>query len=173
MNNLLHDMATEIREVNAKNGWGLTFNPAQNRDEIPSYIALIHSEITEAWQAQTPREAVRELGDVVVRCLDLGELMQPGYWADCSPEFVFAPDWRELAWASDLMNLHGFASQALELYRKEQDYTAPLLNRLHVLIAHAWQMMERYQAGQHPEQVIYEIVQRNRTRGYRHGGRRT
>lgn len=173
MNDLLHELATEIREVNAKNGWGVDFNPAQNRDELPSYIALIHSEITEAWQAQTPREAVQELGDVVVRCLDLGELLQPGYWAECSPQFAFTPDRREAAWASDLMNLHGFASQALELYRKQDEYADLLLNRLHILVAHTWLMMQRYHAGQEPEQVICEIIARNRTRGYRHGGRRT
>lgn len=170
---LLQELATEIRAVNAANGWGLTFNPTDNRDELPGYIALIHSEITEAWTAERDSDAVRELGDVVVRCLDLGELMQPGYWAECSHEFTHAFDTREGAWANDLMELHSWASQALEQYRKVDDYRPLVLHTLHLLTAHTWRLMERYGAGQQPEQVIREIIAKNRTRGYRHGGRRT
>lgn len=173
MNGILQELATEIREVNAANGWGLDFNPTEKRDEIPGYIALIHSEITEAWQELKPAPAMREIGDVIVRCLDLGELMRPGYWADCSPEFAFNTNHIEESWATDLLHLHSLASHALENYRKKEDYADGLLNRLHVMVAHCWRIMRRYGDVTEPERIIREIIIKNRSRGYRHGGRRT
>ncbi|MFD2609537.1 hypothetical protein ACFSR9_08815 [Deinococcus taklimakanensis] len=171
-NTLLHDLATEIREVNAANGWGLDFDPAQ-RDTIPSYLALIHSEITEAWEANTNADAMRELGDVIIRCLDLGELIQPGYWQECHYQFTHPFDPRQDTWETDLLLLHQKASQALEAYRKEESFTPSLLRSLHLVTANAWRMIERYGMGAKPVEVLRGIISKNRQRGYRHGGRRT
>lgn len=175
INPLLNELATEARTINATNGWGLEFNPDANRDELPGYLALIHSEITEARDAETPREAARELGDVIVRALDLGHLIQAGHWAECDPEFcrIGVRDLRRESWLETLMELHSLTSQALECYRKESDWRPAVLNRLHVLVSTTWDAMRRYHAGQEPEQVVREILAANRQRAYRHGGRRT
>lgn len=172
---LLNELATEARTINAANGWGLDFNPDTNRDEVPGYLALIHSEITEAWTAKTPREAVRELGDVIVRALDLGQLIQPGYWAGCDAEYCWIGD-RDLraeGYPETMLRLHTLTSEALEHYRKDEEWRPALLNRLHVLVSHAWDAMHRYSPRRAPLEVIHEILAANRQRAYRHGGRRT
>lgn len=172
-NPLLHDLATEIREINAANGWGLDFDATQ-RDTIPGYLALIHSEIAEASGARWHRDAIQELGDVIVRALDLGELLCPGHWRHCSHEFALMSfDPRQAKWETDLLQLHQITSEALEAYRKEAEYLPPLLGSLHQLVATTWQHMKWYGAGQDPEKVIRDILDKNRQRGYRHGGRRT
>lgn len=175
MTTLLNDLATEAREINAANGWGLDFDPDTNRDELPGYLALIHSEITEAWTAKAPRDANRELGDVIVRALDLGQLLQPGYWQDCHHEFceIGRRDYRSEIWANALLDLHVLTSEALEIYRKETPYRPGLLQRLHVLVSESWRLMERYPTDLSPERIVREILAANRQRGYRHGGRRT
>lgn len=172
---LLNDLATEARTINATNGWGLDFNPDANRDELPSYLALIHSEITEAWTADTPQEAVRELGDVIVRALDLGQLIQPGYWAECDAEYrrIRLRDLRNESWIDTLMHLHTGTSETLERYRKEPEWRPAVLSSLYALVCTTWDAMRRYHMGKEPEQVIREILAANRQRTYRHGGRRT
>ncbi|MCD0155855.1 hypothetical protein [Deinococcus sp. 6GRE01] len=172
---LLPELATEARRINAANGWGTDFDPDKKRDEVPSYLALIHSEITEAWTAKFPRDASRELGDVIIRALDLGELLQPGYWQDCHQEFceIGQRDYRRETWVGSLMGLHVLTSEALEIYRKETPYRPGLLQRLHVLVSESWRLMERYPTDLPPERIIRDILRVNSQRGYRHGGRRT
>ncbi|GGL15503.1 hypothetical protein [Deinococcus radiotolerans] len=175
MTTLLNDLATEAREINAANGWGLTFNPDTNPDQLPAMLALVTSEVTEAWTAAKPEKANRELGDVIVRTLDLGHLIEPGYWAECSHEVcvIGRPDLRADSWPLSMLQLHTLVSEALEHYRKDGDGWRPgVLNRLHVLVATTWQTMERYHPWQTPEAVIREILAANRQRAYRHGGRR-
>lgn len=172
---LLSDLATEARQINAANGWGLNFDPDTNRHQLPASLALVSSEITEAWTAATPQEANRELGDVIVRALDLGHLIQPGAWVGHSHEFcvIGTPDLRADSWATSLLQLHMQTSVALEHFRKDGDAWRPgVLRRLHVLVATTWQTMTRYAPGQSPELIIREILATNRTRSYRHGGRR-
>lgn len=170
---LLDDLATEAREINTANGWGTGFNPDVNRDELPSYLALIHSEITEAWIGHMPPACFRELGDVIVRALDLGQLIQPGYWRDRTTDWhTFDLGERTPSnWEAELLTLHWQTSEALEHYRKDLDWRPGVLKRLHVLVATAWHVMRAY--GTEPESIIREILAANRQRGYRHGGRRT
>ncbi|OOV11340.1 hypothetical protein [Deinococcus sp. LM3] len=70
----IHALATRTRQINASNDWGSDFTLAQ----IPQFLALIHSEITEAHHERDRAKRARELGDVIIRCLDLCELIQPG-----------------------------------------------------------------------------------------------
>lgn len=171
----LQELASEARAINAANGWGTDFDPDGNRDTLPGFLALIHSEITEAWTAERPQEALRELGDVIVRCLDLGELLLPGRWAQCHPETlnIGTPDLRDHTWDRDLMGLHHLTSNALEDYRKVPDYKATVHDGLHLILSAAWVIVKRYGVTTDPEQVVREILAKNRLRGYRHGGRRT
>lgn len=172
MTTLLNDLATEAREINAANGWGLTFTP----DELPSYLALIHSEITEAWGADTDEAAVRELGDVIVRALDLGELLEPGCWRDRSHLLseLGGSELRADTWPTMLLALHGLTSDTLEHYRKVVDWHFPVMHTLHLLVAGTWQVMclTYHPSGLTPEPIIREILAANRARAFRHGGRR-
>ena len=173
----LQELACEARRINAGNGWGLDFAPDQNRDEVPCYLALIHSEITEAWQAGTQAETVRELGDVVVRCVDLCELLRPGALRDLEELHVGVDEARpsgsllSFNCAAELMHLHAIASEALELYRKETDWKPGVLKKLQWLAFRTWGLM--LTLGGEPEAVIHDILNKNSQRGYRHGGRRT
>lgn len=170
----LHELAREAHEINTANGWGLNFNPAENDQEIPGYLALIHSEITEAWTAARPQEARRELGDVIVRALDLGELIRPGAWEGLSSALALPPgDLRGRSWAGDLLQLHTLTSEALEMYRKEASYQDGVLNRLHVIVVSAWEALEQYFPDSSAEWVVRDILAANRDRAWRHGGRRT
>ncbi|UQN09283.1 hypothetical protein [Deinococcus sp. QL22] len=54
----VQQLATEARAGNAANGWGTTFRFA----DVPNYLALIHSEVTEAVTADTTSQTIRELG---------------------------------------------------------------------------------------------------------------
>lgn len=170
----LQALATEAREINAANGWGTAFSPDTNSQEIPGYLALIHSEITEAWTAARPEDAARELGDVIIRALDLGELIRAGVWQDCAVEMAFpSKDLRETTWNTDLLYLHTLTSQALEIYRKQDVYEGHVLRYLHLIVSHTWVAIERHLPGTDPAAILREILEANRKRAYRHGGRRT
>jgi len=68
------DLASEIREVNAANGWNVT----QAEDwpdtyKVPGVLALMHSEVSEALEAfrhDDGENFVEELADVLIRVLD-------------------------------------------------------------------------------------------------------
>lgn len=173
MTPLLQALATETREINAANGWGLDFDPVSNRDTVPCYLALIHSEISEAAQADAPEEVLRELGDVIVRCLDFCELLKPGSLTGHEPNWAGIKQLsiRGEGAAIELLRLHTMTSNALEAYRKMDDYLEPLIGDVVRIALRTWALMLR--AGADPEAVIREILAKNRTRGYRHGGRRT
>ncbi len=71
----LSDLAVEIREVNRANGWNI-MTPKGWDDvyRVPAILALIHSEVSEALEAFRINDRVNfaeELGDVVIRILDL------------------------------------------------------------------------------------------------------
>ena len=70
-NDPMWKVSQELTSVNRKNGWFWT------ADEIPKAIALCHSELSEALEEDRNRTEgweerfCEELGDVVIRCLDL------------------------------------------------------------------------------------------------------
>lgn len=162
----LHDLARLARQVNAANGWGLTFT----FHDVPGYVALIHSEIVEADRELQIEPRNRELGDVIVRAMDLAELLLPGElalrgWDPGHPQSTTLP--------RHLLELHGHATDVLELYRKEPDEAAreQMVTLLQVLVLDAAELIAEY--GGHPRQVVAEIITKNAGRGHRHGGRRT
>lgn len=170
--NVLQQLATEARAINAANGWGLTFG--ENGDqEIPGYLALIHSEITEAWTAHGIEEAVRELGDVIVRCLDLCELLEPGALAHTQAERYLEADSPFVDWNGELLGLHALTSEALEVYRKATPFVPGLLTTLVTTVQRTMVLMRRMVPGVDPVDTVREILAANRKRAYRHGGRRT
>ena len=171
----VQELATDTRRINAANGWGLTWK----MDDLPGNIALIHSEITEAWQESHPEKMARELGDVIVRALDLSELIQPGELTRFDPaglQFVpsMHPAGKPLSWS--LMQLHTLTSEVLESFRKVKDpavMKGAVLDGLATVIAFTWQLMLLTYSGAHPAEVVEGILHANAQREYRHGGRRT
>ncbi|UQN05492.1 hypothetical protein [Deinococcus sp. QL22] len=169
----LQELATETRRVNGANGWGLTWKI----DDLPRNVALIHSEITEAWQERVPHKIARELGDVVIRALDLGELIRAGSFVDLEPErlrfaLVSPPSaHRNIS----LMELHTLTSQVLESFRKVKEpeaMEAAVLSGLMAVVSYAWQLMV-LESQEDPADTIDSILFVNSRRAYRHGGRRT
>jgi NTP pyrophosphatase (non-canonical NTP hydrolase) len=70
----LDQLAIEIREINAANGWNV-LRPEEWNDsyKIPAILALIHSEVSEALEAFRKDDRVNfdeEMADVVIRVLD-------------------------------------------------------------------------------------------------------
>ncbi len=70
----MNELATEIIEINTANGWNV-LKPGQWDDKykIPSILALIHSEVSEALEAFRKNDAINfqeELADVLMRVLD-------------------------------------------------------------------------------------------------------
>ena len=182
--------AAEIRAVNAMNGWGLGFDPAGNRDTIGGYLALIHTEVTEAALEKQAAGQARELGDVIVRALDLvtlcgsaGAITSPLFQAhalDTLPETDHVPPGRVPGvMAREYLRL--LIDAAMEDWRKvgtdvPQAQGLPLAltavsTRLFLVVAYAAQMIR--ELGGTPSVIVAEIVEANRQRGLRHGGRRT
>jgi hypothetical protein len=175
----LQALATEARAINAANGWGLSFK----FEDVPGYLALVHSEVTEAYTAGDVQGAARELGDVIVRALDLAELLAPGQ--------IQPPDWPDTVAPTDLysdvygetglLGLHVRTSEILEVFRKEPDEAtarAHMVWGLHTLARLAAHVMVALPLPPEvrawdPTAVVQEILAANRQRAYRHGGRRS
>lgn len=182
--------AAEIRAVNAMNGWGHAFNPHINRDTIGGYLALIHTEVTEAALEEKAAAQARELGDVIVRALDLVTLCIGA--GATAPELYFEHSLDTLP-ETDMVNprrvpgvmareyLRLLIDAAMEDWRKVGTDAEPtegvrlaltaVVTRLFLVVAYAAQMIR--ELGGTPSVIVAEIVEKNRQRGLRHGGRRT
>jgi len=69
---LLNELGHEIRLNNEKNGF--IWDPAK---EVPTLLALIHSEVSEALEAYRDEKTLdEELADVIIRVLDLSDRME-------------------------------------------------------------------------------------------------
>jgi len=70
----LDTMARAIREIGQANGWELVNEEHwESTRKIPTVLALIHSEVSEALEAfrrENGGEFLEELADVVIRVLD-------------------------------------------------------------------------------------------------------
>ena len=84
----MNELASQIRDINAGNGWNVT--EARDWDstyKVPAILALIHSEVSEALEAFRNRDKQNfgeELADIVIRVLDCA----PGLGVDMDKEIA-------------------------------------------------------------------------------------
>jgi len=176
-----NQFALDIRAVNAANGWGLEYT----EKEIPGYLALIHSEISEAVMAESATERAEELCDVIIRAVDLAELIRPGgfgpmTWMVQSP----LESWGGQLGQAQFLSLHSRVSEILETYRKSKPWEhaeESMLMQLGSLTAvtyvlAATELPEPIKGNARYvvlESLLFGKLEKNRARGWRHGGRRT
>lgn len=71
---LLNDLADEILDINRANGWDcLTPEDWDRQNRIPTILALIHSEVSEALEAfrhEDRENFEEEMADILIRVLD-------------------------------------------------------------------------------------------------------
>lgn len=173
-------LATEIRRVNAANGWGGDYGESA----VLGYLCLIHTEVTEAAHEDTPEGRNGELADVLVRALDLMEHIKPGA-VQRRLSADFATTVTLPAWAlpikdapAALLHLHALIDAAAEAFRKVTPWEPAVLDALAAVCGYTAAIVpldlperDRYR----PDLVRTLVdgkVQANRQRGYRHGGRR-
>ena len=74
MSQALNNLANEIRQINAANGWNVTIGGDWSQTyKVPGILALIHSEVSEALKAFRENDLVNfgeELADILIRVLD-------------------------------------------------------------------------------------------------------
>ena len=168
----LNAFAPVARAINAANGWAPEFSFHQT----PIFTALIDSEINEAyeeWNVHRVREYVYELGDVIIRAADLIELLLPGALAhqDLSPSagMHLLPVPEEVR----LLQLYRWSALALQAYRKVPDIDgaceAIMFNLVEQIRFAHWMIVCRQSE---PAAILTDLLQANRVRGKRHGGRR-
>lgn len=171
--------APVIRRINAANGWV----PAWTLEQLPTRLALIHTEFREAREAlldpdSRAEDIENELADIVIRCLDTIELMTPGWlgstlaflglWNDRVHEKADAR--AQLEWLADIRDS---VDEAMESYRKVTD-DAEMITEVRGDLAWTAQRVAGLLSdrGANPAAVLVRVMHRTLTRGLRHGGRR-
>lgn len=189
---MLNRLAQTILEINRANGWNVT-QPSDmdsNPYKIPAILALIHSEISEASEAYVIGDSENfseELADVVIRDLDmLGGLgvdieAQIGFGRDQIPPMeslnqigawrtseLIATDAAAPNGSALLLFLHRQTSVCLECFRrnKENDFYWEAATLLLSTLSFADRMLIDM------DKEVALKLEKNKGRGYRHGGKR-
>ena len=184
---MFNELAERIVKINKANGWNvLTPGDADNPYRIPTALCLIHSEITEAWQAYhigDRKNFEEELADIEIRTLD----MMGGLGYDIEAWVTFGSPktelgkslndigrmrcaslnmgWSVVEW---LMWLHTRTDLCLEHFRRENGdgfrFEAAMLLLDTLAMGHEAKVdMDRQVAAK---------LEKNAQRGYRHGGKK-
>ena len=77
-------LESEIRRINDLNGWKTAPSDWELETLVPSKLALIHSEISEAlegFRSNDKENFTEELADVIIRVLDLSSGLEIDVWA--------------------------------------------------------------------------------------------
>lgn len=164
------DLAKEIHANNVAKGFWPDDVMTRNVGEA---LALVHSEITEAWDAaqtgtaddklpEFPGVAV-ELADAAIRLLDLGGAYGVEFSVVDELTSNNSPD-PYAAISEDLCELHAHVDAALEHHRKNriEDFKMSVAMALGYTLA----VMGKYGFD---EEIIIEKVEFNKGRPYKHG----
>ena len=159
---VLAELQAEVREVNEANGWFDSERP------FSADMALLHTEVSELFEAMLNGDAENtgeEFADIFIRLLDTAER----YGHDLSGE-VSIPHGAEHLFGTGVIHLHLWIDRAYEAYRKNGDPTSPRIgNELKCLLA-----LVMTSAALMDVDLVAEYqkkIARNRSRGYRHGGK--
>jgi hypothetical protein len=178
--NAWDEFAQTTRQINHANGWGLDYSD----DKLPAYIALIHSEVSEAHQEVHADEIAGELADVVIRCADVCELISPGEFGQIEKyqhedSLLDSSRIRTISERSLLlMEINVTVTHALEAYRKQTSWKSHVIEHLRLAAWMAYDLAIHIQ-GEHGslsreqmDGILWAKLEKNRGRGYRHGNRR-
>jgi len=165
----IDELAAEIRLINHQNGWKvfMSYDWAENEYKFPAVIALIHSEITEAFEELDigrTEDLLTELADVKIRTLDLAGGLTKDFQKYFDQSTLFYQT--EL---TDLLGMHKDASEALESYRDNHKERA--LAYLAHLVMRIDNFVDRYYADDFDD-ILRAKLEENRARTYRYGGKR-
>jgi len=169
-----NDLSKDIHEVNVSKGFWPENVKTRNVGEA---LALVHSEITEAWEAaladdtddkltQYPGVAV-EVADAIIRTLDLGGAYDTDFDNENGFADIVIDPYGSIT--DDLMMLHRLTSMALEDHRKKdkkEDGESDFRYRLAAMLYNMVAVMDKYGFD---EEIIVEKLNYNRSRPYKHG----
>jgi len=163
-----NEMAARIHSNNVAKGFWPGGVAARNVGEA---LALIHSELTEAYlalQDNGPDDKLPqllgvevELADAIIRNLDLGGAYAVDF-NDLSLVEVNTPD-SYSSLAEDLLVGHAIVSEILEAHRKNQPEFGALIVKLHIYLLEVMHKYDMYVGA------IELKVEFNETRPYKHG----
>jgi hypothetical protein len=164
------ELAEMIWSTNEANGWDVAIAADwdNNKRKLAEKIALIHSELSEAWQAAMNADEanyLEELADVAIRILDVLEGLHPleglRRWFEAKTE-PFSSQVR----AHQIAMVHLKISEALEYLRKGtlEQFTGQLI----VVFRNVEDMVPK---GQSLFDAMVAKNEVNRSRGFRHGNK--
>ena len=164
-------LAVEIREIGKANGWNIVYHPDwdSSEDMIPSRLALIHSEIDEAYIEKHVGDMdalAAEFADIAIRVLDLAGGLTAHFDAHLARiEGALISEDIEMAFNS----LHQITTYALEAFRSGN--LLKFLGAL-ALLVFSVECFAKRRFDIDLNVAVLEKMEVNRHRPQRHGGKR-
>lgn len=167
-NKTVNELVKEAYETAVSKGWH------EEKREFGTLLALIHSEVTEAYEADNVGHLVEEMSDVIIRIFSLcGEY---NYNLEYFLDKVHSDrriDGSKLTTEKYFMNLHSKISHVLELYRdskldnKDEKLTESLAEVVSYVLTITYPLKDKYDI----KDAVLTKMFKNKNRSYRHGGK--
>lgn len=172
---MINTLAVQIRETGLANGWDIVYRPdwGSSDDMIPCRLALIHSEIVEAYDvvncgslSYDRDELAAEFADIIIRILDLAGGLTDDFAANVARiEGTLICTGNQRTFNS----LHAMVTYALEAFRA--DNLLKFLGVLALLLV----SVEVWATDRFNIDINGAVIGKmdvNRHRAHRHGGKR-